>query len=357
MRSALLVLPLVLQATETSAFNWTPLPPLVDAEGFAGMYAGVSGDALVAAGGTQFSNGVPWWNGGTKIWTDAIEYLDRRAGRWVIAGKLPRALGDGVSVTYRDQVICIGGGDEKKAYSDVFALQLNDGRVSVVPFPPLPVPMIKMGGALVGDVVYVVGGRDDPLSPRASRTLFALDLSMSADRRKWVALSDCPGPGRMIPIVAAARGALYVFGGIEIKTDDKGRPQNVAPYLRDAYRYAPHGDMAGRWEKLADLPQPLAASPSPAFVGPQDTLTIFGGVDGAIEAITDRGSIRSLPGQILTYHIADNRWTRDGEMPAAEVRVNAPTVPWQGGWVIVGGERLPARRTPACTLVTTPARR
>ena len=68
----------------------------------------------------------------------------------------------------------------------------------------------------------------------------------------------------MMHIVVSANGALYVFGGIEIRADKAGRPQNVAPYLSDAWRYVPGPrDASGKWEKLTDLPQPLAGSPSP----------------------------------------------------------------------------------------------
>ncbi|MBI4624761.1 MAG: hypothetical protein HY736_16275 [Verrucomicrobia bacterium] len=257
-------------------------------------------------------------------------------------------------MSHRGRVICIGGGDELRAHADVFSLAIENGRIVVNPLPSLPGAVLKMGGALLGDTVYVVGGRDGPLSVGASRTLWALDLSRPPHHQRWADLPECPGPGRMMPIAAAARGALYVFGGIEIVADQQGRPKNAAPYLRDAYRFVPAaGSGTGKWEKLADIPQPLAGAPSPAWSFDADTITVFGGVDGAIEAIADRGSIRELPGQVLSYHIAQNCWTNDGQMPAAEIRVNAPTVAWRDGCVIISGENLPARRTNACTLVTS----
>src|SRR5437667_366299 len=116
------------EALAESALHWTALPPLADTEGFAGMYAGVSGGTLIAAGGTQFENGVPWWDGGKKIWSGKIHVLDRAAGRWVVANEqLPKELGDGLSVSYGDEMICIGGGDETTAYADVFALRFRSG--------------------------------------------------------------------------------------------------------------------------------------------------------------------------------------------------------------------------------------
>ena len=38
---------------------WRELPPLPDAHGFAGAYAGVSGGNLIVAGGANFPDGAP----------------------------------------------------------------------------------------------------------------------------------------------------------------------------------------------------------------------------------------------------------------------------------------------------------
>jgi N-acetylneuraminic acid mutarotase len=331
--------------------DWTRLPSLPNAEGFAGMYAGVGGGSLIAAGGTQFANGVPWWDGGKKIWSDAIYVLEPNAKLWrVAAEKLPHVLGDGGSVTHRDRLICIGGGDEARGSTRVFALQVVADRVVHTDLPALPEPALKLGAAVMGDTLYIIGGRDDPNSQTATRALRSMDLARPDSR--WQSLPDCPGPGRIMPIVVVAANALYVFGGIEIRPDNAGRAKNIAPYLQDAWRYiaGPHAT-PGKWERLASLPQPLAGSPSPAWLMDPNTILICGGVDGAIEAITDRSSIRTLPGKMVAYHIRENRWTAEGEMPAGEIRVNAPTVSWQGGYAIISGEHLPARRTNICTLV------
>ena len=152
--------------------DWTRLPSLPNAEGFAGMYAGVGGGSLIAAGGTQFANGVPWWDGGKKIWSDAIYVLEPNAKLWrVAAEKLPHVLGDGGSVTHRDRLICIGGGDETRGSTRVFALQVVADRVVHTDLPALPEPALKLGAAVMGDTLYIIGGRDDPNSQTATRAL------------------------------------------------------------------------------------------------------------------------------------------------------------------------------------------
>ena len=54
-------------ASSSSLLEWTQLPSIPDREGFAGPFAGVSGGALLVAGGANFPDKKPW-EGGTKVW-------------------------------------------------------------------------------------------------------------------------------------------------------------------------------------------------------------------------------------------------------------------------------------------------
>ena len=89
MRSALLLAAAVGAAPPA---GWHRLPAIPDREGVAGAFAGVSGGALVVAGGANFPGKKPW-EGGTKTWTDAAFVLDAPDGTWKPAGKLPGRLG------------------------------------------------------------------------------------------------------------------------------------------------------------------------------------------------------------------------------------------------------------------------
>ena len=53
------------------------------------------------------------WEGGTKIWHDAVFVLERPDGAWQHAGKLPRPLGYGVSVTHKDALVCVEAGADE----------------------------------------------------------------------------------------------------------------------------------------------------------------------------------------------------------------------------------------------------
>lgn len=89
-------------AGAVQGFDWTRLPNLPDARGVAGPFAGVSGGALIAAGGANFPNGFPW-EGGTKVWHDDVYVLPiqldrgRRPAncraRWAMESPRPRRVG------------------------------------------------------------------------------------------------------------------------------------------------------------------------------------------------------------------------------------------------------------------------
>ena len=246
------------------------LAPLPDREGFAGSFAGVSGGALLVAGGANFPARKPW-EGGPKVWHDTVFVLEQPAGAWRRAGRLPRPLGYGVSVTTPDGVLCLGGSDARRHYRDTFLLTWSDGRLHRRKCPPLPRPCANLCGALVGNVVYLAGGNDSPLATNALRTFWALDLS--ARRPRWQELEPWPGPARMLAVAAARNGAFYLFSGVSLQGGPDGKP--VRTYLRDAFRYEP----GGGWRHLPDLPHAAVAAPSPAL-GVRGHLLVATGDDG-----------------------------------------------------------------------------
>ena len=334
-------------------FRFAEIPVLPDPVGFAGMFAGVAGESMVAAGGHRFADGVPWWDGGVKVWSDAIFIYSFRTKSWRVASQtLARPVGDGVSASYNGEIVFAGGGDAHRAYADVVSLRNVEGHLRIDSLPPMPRPCLRMGGALVGSILYIVAGRDHPTQGPSLQTFWAMDLAEQPAARRWKSLPPWPGPARMMPIVASAQGCLLVVGGIEVVVDNQGRALNRAPYLRDAYRYRPGaGDSAGAWESLPSTPHPVAGAPSPAWTPRASQVVIFGGVDGTIEPIADRSSVRALPDGILSLDLATKTWSSLGRMPPATTRVNAPAVTWNGGYFIVSGEHLPARRTNAVTRI------
>ena len=278
----LLTIVLILAYSDAIGGEWKRLSSLPDKEGFAGSFAGVSNGALIVAGGTNFPD-KKLWEGGTKVWYDTVLVLQRPNGEWKAAGKLPRPLGYGVSTTYGEGVVCVGGSDDKRHYADVFRLVWRDGKVVVSNLPPLPHPVANASGAMVGDVLYVACGLAKPDSKNTLSTAWAIDLSSA--KPQWTAIEPCPGSGRMLAVASSLDGAFWLVGGVDLSAG-KGESAERR-YLKDGYRY----DSRIGWKRIADLPHPIAAAASPAPVDATGYY-ILGGDDGSQVATSPAQSSR-----------------------------------------------------------------
>jgi N-acetylneuraminic acid mutarotase len=309
------------------------LAPLPDRHGFAGAFAGVAGGRLLVAGGANFPDKKPW-EGGKKVWHDTVFALDRPDGRWRVAGRLPRPLGYGVSVTTAGGVVCVGGSDAERHHAEVFLLRSGDGGLVIEDLPRLPFPVANGAGALLGETVFVFGGSDQPGEKSALNRLLALDLRAASPQ--WRELEPCPGRGRILPVAAAVDGALHVAGGAALE-ETNGRVARV--YLRDAWSYRP----GAGWKRLADLPKPAVAAPSPAPAG-ENEFHVLAGDDGSRVGFQPVGKHPGFPDSLLTYDARRDAWRVSGRVPAP--RATLPTAFWHGRWIMPSGEVRPGVRSP-----------
>ncbi len=314
------------------ADEWGKLPALPDREGFAGLFAGLSHHALIVAGGANFPDKKPW-QGGKKVWYDDVYVLPDAGGKWLHAGKLPGPRGYGCSVTYRDGVICVGGSDSTQHYAEAYRLEWKSTKLITTNLLALPKPIANMCGALVGETLYIAGGQETPDSMPTSE-VYRLDLKASP--MTWQRIEDCPGGGRMLSVAASCDGAFWVMGGVSLIASNSGKKERR--YLTDAYRFDPaHG-----WKRIADLPRPATAAPSPA-PSHQTSIYLLGGDDGTQVGV-DPDRHRGFQRTILRYDIRTNQWTsRESKVMSS---VTVPCVPRAHDWVIPSGEIRPGIRTP-----------
>lgn len=338
-------------ATGKPLVEWRELAPLPDLEGFAGMFAGVSHDALLVAGGANFPDKKPW-EGGTKVWYDQIYALKNPSGEWETVSRLPRPLGYGVSISHAQSVLCIGGSDAYRHYADTFRLKWivdssGEPRIAFETLASLPITIANACGALVGDTIYVAGGQEHPDSDSTLSEVWCLDLVSKS--QQWQAIEPIPGRGRMLSVAASFDGAFWLMGGVDLKQATDGMMERV--YLSDAFCYRP----GIGWKQLPDLPHPAAAAPSPA---PADESGIYllGGDDGA-QAGVPTELHRGFSSQILRFDANKSTWQTLGALPAP--RVTVPCVNWRHGehrthgWAIPSGEKQPGIRSPSVWLMTT----
>lgn len=114
-------------------------PGETEQEGVAGGFAGYSNNALLVAGGANFPGSWKQFNAGQnyahkglkKTWRDEI-YAEVK-GKWLVAGKLPAAMGYGNYFQLDEGVLVVGGELQGGAASkDVFLLKWNGKSVDIV---------------------------------------------------------------------------------------------------------------------------------------------------------------------------------------------------------------------------------
>jgi N-acetylneuraminic acid mutarotase len=329
------ILSLILSSSVVSQVpQWSQLPALPDREGFAAMFAGVSGDGLVVAGGANFPEKRPW-EGGTKVWYDDVWTLEKPEGAWRKAGKLPKPLGYGVAVTWKDEVLCAGGSNADGHHADVFSLRLDAGAVKIKEYPPLPKACANTSGALVGEVLYVAGGIDKPDAVQAMHTFWSLNLADA--KPQWRELPPWPGKERMLAIAASCEGAFYLCSGAALHAGADGKPERE--WLKDAYRYRE----GSGWEKLADAPRVAVAAVSPAPVVGKSVF-LFAGDDGSKFGFKPETEHPGFPRDAFGFDVDSSKW-HPLDAPTPFSRATVPSTEWRGGFVVPSGEARPGYRT------------
>ncbi|HEY1066595.1 MAG TPA: hypothetical protein VGE52_10815 [Pirellulales bacterium] len=199
--------------------------------------------------------------------------------------------------------------------------------------PSLPAPRANCAGALVGHLLYLSGGQERPDGP-ACNTTWRLDLASQAPA--WERLTDCPGEPRMLAVAASCDDAFWIVGGVALDRSAQGK--FTRRYLRDAYRF----DSRAGWRRVADLPHPIAAAPSPA---PADAVGfhILGGDDGSQSSALPHEH-RGFSSRRMSYSLKAEQWQVVDDVAAP--RVTVPCVQWKNEWIIPSGEIRPGVRSP-----------
>lgn len=339
--------------------KWGQLPSIPDEHGFAGSFAGTSHGALIVAGGANFPDGGAPWTGSKKAWTDKIFVLEKPNGAWKVAGKLPQPTGYGVSVSYGDKLICIGGSNAAGHLAKVYAISYQHGKINIEELPALPQPLANSSGALMDNTVYLAGGLLTADAKTTANIFWSLDLS-TPHTDKWQKLPTWPGRARMLSAAGAYHHTFYLFSGTDLE-DKNGAAHRK--YLTDAYSYTP----GKGWKRLADLPAATVAAPGLVPSLSPGKLCIFGGDDGKLadKAAELREKHPGFSDHILVYDIAKDTW-HDNLYIKTDKKTDAATNPngsvwapvttaavlWHGMLVFPGGEVRPAVRTPRVLTVS-----
>jgi N-acetylneuraminic acid mutarotase len=327
------LVPLLAVAAESAAAPaWTARPAYPLAPGMAGISAGAHGGVLIAAGGANFPERMPW-DGGRKVYYDEIFVLAPGASSWRPAGKLPERRAYAACVSLPGGVLLIGGENSETVFGDTLWLRWDGRAVVTERGAALPAPRTSQVAAVLDGRVYVAGGYAPGTVRTSCGDFWCYD---PAAKGPWGVLPTWPGPTRAQGTIAALDGALYLISGLEITVDAAGKPQ--PKYLSDAYRFR-----ARKWERLPDPPWTTIGAPTPAPVTPGNgRIWVLGGVDSRLVGKVPRDT--RVPGHVMYFDAVGGTWQAAAERWPDPV-VTSPAVPHAGEWWIVSGEIMAGVRT------------
>ena len=320
-------------SASAAASAWTQQPTYPQTPGMAGIIAGAHAGVLIAAGGANFPDKMPW-DGGKKIYYDEIFALAPGDTAWRSAGKLPAGRAYSAVVSTAEGIWVIGGENSEHVFQDTLLLRWDGKTVLVGAGPELPAPRTSAVATWLDGSLYVAGGYAPGMVRLSSGDFWQLDL---AEReRHWQVLPTWPGPTRAQAVMAALEGAVYLFSGLEMTIDAEGKAK--PNYLGDAYRYR-----ADRWERLPDMPWSAIAAPSPAPVTVAPArVYVLGGVDSRLVGKVPRET--RVPDHMMYFDVVSQQWiTLAARWP--DPVVTSPAVAFAGEWWIVSGEIMAGVRT------------
>jgi SSS family transporter len=340
------------QNSDISEFSWQSVPAVPDTEGFAGAIVGVSNNALIVAGGSNFPDAKPW-AGGKKVFYNSIFVLtksDDKQYQWNKAGTLKNNIAYSASISTEWGVVSIGGGDGQQCFSDCILLTYSDGKVEQKQLPSLPNPSWFGSAAIADGVIYYTGGQNTP-DGNSTSEFFAFDLKsfVAGAKVDWQQMPAFPGQSRVLAVMAAQTDGfgknIYVISGRNLRKAEDG---TLTPtFLKDGYRF----DLrTKKWSQIVDAPVSVCAAP--AIASGQSNIIVFGGDDGSLSGQTLKEQHPGFSKDILTYNTITNVWFKTGTLPVSQVTTSA--VMFDGGMVIPTGEIKPGTRTPqtnSCTLI------
>jgi SSS family transporter len=377
------------QAEAIEILSWSQLaelPPIKGQAiqpGLAGAFCGIHNDALIIAGGANFAR--PVWES-SKVWHDDIYVLVKESEgsasadesyRWITGFKLERPMAYGASVSSRYGIVCIGGNDSERTYSQVFLLQWDPQSrdITRTSLPSLPDTCAYSSAAMIADTIYVVGGTAGLGLETAKRNFWSLDMSRLNDPGsfKWKQVLAWPGPPRAFAIAVAQHNGttdcLYVISGRRINTEEESNPQ--VQFLTDVYEFAPanyepekynpqtdtYTGKVNPWRKRKDVPRCVMAGTA-ISVG-QSHIIMLGGDDGSLYHKVDelKDDHPGFPKEAVLYHTITDTWTSAGSIPVNHLTTTAVrwgTDPVSDPIVIPSGEIRPRVRSPKVWHVRLP---
>jgi DNA-binding CsgD family transcriptional regulator/N-acetylneuraminic acid mutarotase len=176
--------------------------------------------------------------------------------RWILHTNIPISIYNHVAISFEDQIILIGGCNDKEVLNTVYVFDTENEKWSEG--TSLPKPLYDVGIVKIGGELFIPGGK----------TLDGITLNelnvFNLKNKSWRQGSALPYPVSDYGI-AEFEGKLYVFGGWDGRT-----------YYDDILRYSPD---INKWDTIGKLDTSLRGLRAMSI---QDGISLLGGFDGRL---------------------------------------------------------------------------
>jgi N-acetylneuraminic acid mutarotase len=139
----------------------------------------------------------------------------------------------------------------------------------------------------------------------------------------------------MLAQSAGTKDTFFLFGGVALSPGAKGVDRE---YLSDCHAFT----LGKEWRRLAPMPRPLAAAPSPCPVI-DDNILILGGDDGKIAGKVEAPKHPGYSKSVLSYDKVKDAWSEAEEGSSAVLSTGCTK--WSGGFAVSNGELRPFVRS------------
>lgn len=251
--------------------------------GLAGPVAGVHHSRLVLAGGSNFDRAMPW-EGGKKLYHDAIFILKKEAGssfRWEQAAwQLPVPMAYSACVSTEKGIVSLGGETVGGPSARAFILSIDTDKLKLADLPHLPCALASSAAAVHGTRLYIAGGLG-----AAGETSHFFSLDLQQPEAGWHVLPDLPVALSHAVAVCQHDGAetcFYVLGG-------RHKAGDTSTFLSGIWKYVPSKN---EWKKAGELQVQEKAlfglSAGTGLAYGSDSILLFGGDTGEAFNQTER---------------------------------------------------------------------
>jgi N-acetylneuraminic acid mutarotase len=262
----------LLQWRELTTTTGKPLE--LGKKGLAGMVGGSLGELIIAGGGSDFPNTMPW-DGGKKAYYDQVYVWEAgKDGKFMqkLMLRLPQPIAYAASCVTSKGIIYAGGENSQGLTNEVVLMKADQSSQGIVfeKMPSLPEPLANAGMICFNDRVYLAGG--EGLSA-VSDKLFMLDIDHPEQGWLLVAKSPYPVSHMVMALQKTKMGhdAILLLGG------RKKNSNGVSDLFNTVISY---DLVAGEWTKMTPLPFALSAGTGVAIN--DHTIAVLGGDQGKV---------------------------------------------------------------------------